>query len=38
MLRLTPIFAFAIAAIGLLACDENDPTGTDLTTSSGQDR
>jgi hypothetical protein len=33
MLRLTSIFASAVALIGLLACDETDPTGTDLTTT-----
>ncbi len=34
MSRFTTVFLFTIAAAGLLACDENDPTGTDLTTSS----
>jgi hypothetical protein len=33
MLRLTPVFAFAVVALGLLACNETDPTSTDLTTT-----
>jgi hypothetical protein len=34
MLRLTPVLLCSLIAVGLLACDENDPTGTDLTTTS----
>jgi hypothetical protein len=32
--RFAIVFLFTIAAAGVLACDEKDPTGTDLTTSS----
>ena len=32
--RLTTVLLLAITAAGLPACDEQDPTGTDLTTSS----
>lgn len=32
--RLATVLLFAIAAAGLPGCDENDPTGTDLTTST----
>jgi hypothetical protein len=28
------LFLFALAAVGLAGCDGNDPTGTDLTTST----
>ncbi len=32
--RLTTVLLLAITAAGLPGCDENDPTGTDLTTST----
>ena len=32
--RLTTLLLLAITAAGLPGCDETDPTGTDLTTSS----